>query len=49
MCEGLHWRNSWKNIGTSVNFLVPGVHEKAIHTLIGKNSSTEVFQVIEGI
>ena len=48
MCEGLHWRNFWKNIGTSVNFLVPGVHEKATHTLTGKNS-IEVFQVIEGI
>ena len=48
MCEGLHWRNSWKNIRTSVNFLVPGVHEKATHTLTGKNS-IEVFQVIEGI
>lgn len=48
MCEGLHWRNSWKNIGTSVNFLVPDVHEKATHTLTGKNS-IEVFQVIEGI
>lgn len=48
MCEGLHWRNSWKNIGTSVNFLVPGDHEKATHTLTGKNS-IEVFQVIEGI